>query len=143
MKTFNEFIDMNLGYQFSSAEEAAELAASYGFSGFHEVDGIFYPCLTPMEFQRMLAHIRGKKLVGACESIQIDESVFRYTWDTVTAEDVASYVKKNGLKLVRDKNNKDLYAGMKNGKAVFKYDIDEMNLYSDHTIIQFEDGKVK
>lgn len=148
MKTFNQFLEegMDLGYQFDNAMDAEQLASVWGFEGFHEVDGVYYPCLTPMEFQRMLTYIRGKKLVGACESTELNESVLRYTWEEVTVDDVDNYVKANNLKLVRDPKNKELYTAVfKNNptKVVFRYDVGDMNLYSDYTIIQLEDGKAK
>lgn len=144
MKTFNEFLkeSMGLGYQFDNAKEAERLANSWGFEGFHEVDGVYYPCLTPMEFQRMLAYIRGKKMVGACESI--NESVLRHKWDGVTPDDIDFYVKKNDLKLVRDYLG--YYIGVKKSnpkQVIFNYDPESMTMYSDYTIIQLEDGKAK
>lgn len=72
-------------------------------------------------------------------------SVSRYTWDTVTPDDVSQYVKKNNLKLVRDKDDKYVYIGVtktKPVKFVFRYDVDDMKLYSDYTIIQLEDGRL-
>lgn len=70
-------------------------------------------------------------------------SVLRYTWDAVTPDEVSRYVKKNGLKLIRQ--SKNLYVGVRPTKpkdVLFRYDVDDMNLYSDYTIIELEDGKL-
>ena len=131
MKNFNEFLkeSMGYGYAFDNAAEAETQANLWGFAGHHELNGLYYPCSCPAELQRCLWHIRNKKLVGACESTDVD-----------------NYIKANNLKLVRDPKNKELYTAVfKNNptKVVFRYDVGDMNLYSDYTLIQLEDGKAK
>jgi len=148
MKNFNEFLkeSMGYGYAFDNAAEAETQANLWGFAGHHELNGLYYPCSCPAELQRCLWHIRNKKLVGACESTELNESVLRYTWEEVTVDDVDNYIKANNLKLVRDPKNKELYTAVfKNNptKVVFRYDVGDMNLYSDYTLIQLEDGKAK
>ena len=73
----------------------------------------------------------------------LNESVLRYTWDGVTEDDIESYAKKNNLKLTRDPQHKEYIIATKNGKLVFRYDEDEYELYSDYTIIELEDGRIK
>jgi hypothetical protein len=76
----------------------------------------------------------------------LNESVLRYAFSEVTVDDVDNYIKANNLKLVRDPKNKELYTAVfKNNptKVVFRYDVGDMNLYSDYTLIQLEDGKAK
>lgn len=150
MKTFNEFLkeSMSPGYAFDNAPEAETQANLWGFAGHHEVDGLYYPCSCPADLQRCLWHIRNKKLVGACESTELNESVLRYTWEEVTVDDVELYVNKNNLKLVRDPKDKfqEMFTAVRKNnptKVVFRYDVGDMNLYSDYTLIQLEDGKAK
>ena len=149
MKTFNQFLEsIDVSFGCTTYAEAEALAISWGICGAHEVNGVYYPGLTPMEFQRIQTYIRGKKMVGACEStmFSIDESVLRYTWEEVTVDDVDNYVTANKLKMVRDPKNKDLFTAVLKSnpsKVIFRYDVDDMNLYSDYTLIQLEDGKAK
>lgn len=79
------------------------------------------------------------------DSMQITDSVMRYKWDAVTSKDVAQYVKANGLVMRKDPNNDGMMVAFKKGErvSVFRYDPDSLSLYSDHTIIELEDGRLK
>lgn len=75
----------------------------------------------------------------------LSEGVFRYTWDAVLLSDVKKYAKVSKLKLIRDPENKEFLIGLRAGskKIVFRYDPEELDLFSDHTILELEDGRVK
>jgi hypothetical protein len=70
-------------------------------------------------------------------------SVLKYTWDKVSEADVRIYMKRNDIKIVKDPKNKGMIIGTKNGKFIFRYDPDNMELVSDYTIAQLEGGRVK
>lgn len=73
----------------------------------------------------------------------LGENVLEHTWDGVSTADVNTYVKLNGLKLVKDTKNKDMFIATKNGKFIFRYDPEELALISDYTIFQLSGGKIK
>lgn len=70
------------------------------------------------------------------------ESVLRHTWDGVTSQEVKNYLDAGGLDLYKDPKNPGMYLAYKGKKMIFRYDPEDMELMSDYTIIDLEDGRI-
>jgi hypothetical protein len=71
------------------------------------------------------------------------DSVLKHKWVGVNLKEVHEYAKLNNLKLAREKSG--MIVGYKQGgkEVVFRYDPENVDLYSDHTILELKRGKVK
>lgn len=72
------------------------------------------------------------------------ESTLRNEWSGVTKTDMNSFVKKNNLKMVTDKNGYIVAVKPSDpNKIVFRWSEDDYKLYTDYTIIDLRMGRVK
>lgn len=69
--------------------------------------------------------------------------LFINNWKSISLTDIKRYVKDNNLKAKRstDKYGSFIYGFDKNKKIIFKYDQEEMTLYTDYTPIDFMNKK--
>ena len=90
--------------------------------------------------------VKSKEKDSLKEMSPINEAIFRNKWETITQNDIVDFVKKNKLKLVKDKSQGiELWLGVypNTRKLAFKYDPEELEMFSDHTPLDFKRGKVK